>query len=233
MQEGFFPPIKRYTTAVERRLRMDRATRVRIMNDLCSDIQNRREAGQTDEQIMAELGGPAELAAELNAGFIGEGGCPKSPWRWLFLAAAVLLAAASLLAGELLEWVAGSFASLGQQEAIGVIGGADGPTAVFVTEGGAGLAGCLPYILALFSGFLLLGWCRGGKKRLALPIALCILPLAGWAAMLIILLASWGAVQPEQRGWLLQKCLWGPFLAQGIWLCLVMLVACLAKLRKK
>ena len=43
--------MKRYVNDIERNLRMDRPTRVRIMRDLGSDIQSRREAGATDEQM--------------------------------------------------------------------------------------------------------------------------------------------------------------------------------------
>lgn len=45
MKKKCIPPVKRYMTAIERRLCMDAKTRVRIMNDLISDFQNRRTPG--------------------------------------------------------------------------------------------------------------------------------------------------------------------------------------------
>ena len=56
------PPVKRYMNAIERRLRVDRKTKIRIMTELASDFQSRRESGQTDEAIMKELGTPEEVA---------------------------------------------------------------------------------------------------------------------------------------------------------------------------
>lgn len=59
---------------------------------------------------------------------------------------------------------------------IGVIGGADGPTAVFVTtkpDSWLGtLWGLLPWGTGIISVGLLLGWCRKDKKRLLLPTIL-------------------------------------------------------------
>ena len=63
------PPVKRYMNAIERRLNTDRKTRTRIMMELASDFQSRRENGQSDEAIMMERGSPAEVAAEFNAAF--------------------------------------------------------------------------------------------------------------------------------------------------------------------
>lgn len=59
---------------------------------------------------------------------------------------------------------------------IGVIGGADGPTAVFVTtkpDSWLGtLLGLLPWGTGIISAGLLLGWCHKEKKRLLLPMIL-------------------------------------------------------------
>ena len=38
--------MKRYVNTVERCLRLDPATRLRVMNDLASDLQSRLEAGR-------------------------------------------------------------------------------------------------------------------------------------------------------------------------------------------
>ena len=85
--------LARYLRAVRRRLPLSGQMRDRVMDDLRSSINERREAGQTDAEIFAALG-PAVLA---------------------------------LLAG-LLKTVTNlrGFAS------VGVIGGADGPTEIFI-----------------------------------------------------------------------------------------------------
>lgn len=59
---------------------------------------------------------------------------------------------------------------------IGIIGGADGPTAVFVStkpDSWLGtLLGFLPWGTGIISAGLLLGWCHKDKKRLLLPMIL-------------------------------------------------------------
>ena len=59
---------------------------------------------------------------------------------------------------------------------IGIIGGADGPTAVFVStkpDSWLGtLLGLLPWGTGIISAGLLLGWCHKDKKRLLLPMIL-------------------------------------------------------------
>lgn len=178
--------VKRYMNAIERRLRMDGKTRQRIMRDLASDFHNRRDAGQTDAEIMAELGSPDQVAAEFNAAF-GGGAWTPSPWRWLFLAGAILTGVVLLLT----LWLLPLFNAVGD---MGIIGGADGPTAIIVTSRSGSAdpdtvimtGGTL--ILTLLAGFLLLGWCRGGGKRAWLPVILCALPLVGailWAAIIL------------------------------------------------
>ena len=51
--------MKSYVNAVERRLNLPREIKARVMSDFQSSIVARREAGQTDEEIYAELGTPA------------------------------------------------------------------------------------------------------------------------------------------------------------------------------
>ena len=172
--------VKRYMNAIERGLRMDRRTKARVMGDLASDFQNRRDAGQSDAEIMAELGTPAQAAAELNAAFAAEApaadrawGAP-SRWRWPFLALAVLALLVSFGAACFLRYMPAFEAG-----SVGVIGGADGPTAVFVTAAPTVSMLAEPWLfLAALCGFLLLGWCRADRKRLWLPILLSGVPLA-------------------------------------------------------
>ena len=163
--------VKQYMNAIERALRVDWKTRVRIMNDLCSDFQSRRDAGQTDEQIMAELGSPKAVAAEFNAAFAEEHGPYQSPLRWIWLALAVLL---PLVA----NWTGLQPA---EASSIGIIGGADGPTAIFVTAR-FGWSDVLPWAVGFLALFLLAGWCRKARGRLWLPLLLCAV-VSVWSAV--------------------------------------------------
>ena len=114
--------LARYLRAVRRRLSLSGQMKDRVMDDLRSSINERREAGQTDAEIFAALGPAKQAAAELTAQLPGYA-FRKSPLRFVCLGAAVL----ALLAG-LLKTVTNlrGFAS------VGVIGGADGPTEIFI-----------------------------------------------------------------------------------------------------
>lgn len=131
--------MKKYTRSVERRLNLPKDVKKRAMSDFLSSIQARREAGMTDEEICAELGTPKNAAADLNEQ-MKEYAYRKSPWRFLFLALAVLsggwliLYQIFLAFGMLLDTLKFSFYP-NESASIGIIGGADGPTSVFVTGG--------------------------------------------------------------------------------------------------
>ena len=172
--------MKRYVNTVERCLRLDPATRLRVMNDLASDLQSRLEAGETMEQIRAELGGPEQLAAALEAEFAAHRD-PAPRWRWWLLAgAAAVLAAAAF----------GSCAQRQAAASVGIIGGADGPTAIFVS-GPVAFPGWWPlglvWAVLLVAAFLLLGWCRHGRpRRCWLPAALCTAVLVAEGALAVL-----------------------------------------------
>ena len=153
--------MKHYTNAVERRLNLPREVRSRVMHDFCSSIEGRREAGQTDDEIYAELGSPKKVAAELNEQ-MKDYAYVKSPWRWLFLGLSILCGCYLAIEGA-----AGIFAYFLTQStaaSVGIIGGADGPTAIFVTASPTGLAGraVLTLIVLLLGilGFYRLSRCK-------------------------------------------------------------------------
>jgi len=132
--------MKKYTTAIERRLNLPREMKARVMSDFISSVQARREAGQSDAEIYAELGNPNKAAAELNEQ-MKEFTYRKSPWRYLFAACAAY-GAAELLGGLIARLMYLFLrdpllsTSMGEAASVGIIGGADGPTAVFVTTPG-------------------------------------------------------------------------------------------------
>lgn len=74
--------MKKYTRAVNRKLNLPSDVKRRVMTDFTSSIQSRKEAGKTDEEIYAELGSPADVAADLNEQ-MKEFAYIKSPWRWV------------------------------------------------------------------------------------------------------------------------------------------------------
>jgi len=131
--------LKKYAKAVERRLNLPAKVKARVMSDFITSLEARRETGKTPEKLIQELGSPKKAAAELNAQ-MEEYTYRKSPWRYLFAACAVYGGVKILgaLWGYLMFLLFRAQLSLTQSEAasIGVIGGADGPTAVFITTPG-------------------------------------------------------------------------------------------------
>lgn len=119
-----------YLHAIRRKLNMPKEVKERVMSDLVSSIEERREAGQTDEMIYAELGTPAQVAADLMEQMQAFT-YVKSPLRWVCLILAVVSGIALLFGGGI-----GLLTYLLNQSinsSIGIIGGADGPTTIFVT----------------------------------------------------------------------------------------------------
>lgn len=77
----------RYLRAVRRRLTLPKKMKDRVMDNLRSSINERREAGQTDAEILAALGSAKQAASELTAQLPGYA-FRKSPLRFICLGAA-------------------------------------------------------------------------------------------------------------------------------------------------
>jgi len=153
--------LKKYLAAVKRRLNLPRDVKNRVMTDFASSLQGRLEAGQSEEEILAELGSPKKAAAELNEQ-MKEFAFRKSLWRWPCLGAGILSLIVFLTRG--IPLVVLSFPV--HQSSIGIIGGADGPTSILVTSSYPlnpwyGLLWLIPVVLG-FAGFFLL--CRLRRK---------------------------------------------------------------------
>ncbi len=153
--------MKKYVNSVERHLNLPREVKARVMSDFGSSIAARRESGQSDEAIYAELGSPKKAAAELNEQ-MKEFVYRKSPWRFVFLAAAAYGAyklLGRLWACILLLWI--GLQAPSEAASVGIIGGADGPTAIFVTAP-MWMSYVLPVLMVIAGvwGFLRLRKCK-------------------------------------------------------------------------
>lgn len=122
--------MKKYIKAVKWHLNMPKELRNRVINDFESDIASRLETGQSNEQIKKEFGSPRQAAAELNKQ-MEEYTYKKSPLRWgcfiLMIFSFLLFLFRGLLG--LLAFLFNSHLN----HSIGIIGGADGPTAIFIS----------------------------------------------------------------------------------------------------
>lgn len=152
--------MKKYLKAVERKLALPKNLKERVMADLISSVEARSEQGRTDTEIFEELGSPKVVARELNEQ-MKEYTYRKSPWRYLFALFAVYGAVEVLRtvwSGILLYMLKGNGLFFPKAASVGVIGGADGPTAIFVTTSVAASSGYRMLLLgAVGAVFLLLG----------------------------------------------------------------------------
>ena len=152
--------IEKYLKAVSRRLNLPKDVKERVMSDFVSSIRARQENGQSDELILAELGSPRKAAAELNEQ-MKEFAYRKSLWRFFFAGVAAYGAAKllELLFGQIVYWIMRHPVRM-ESASIGVIGGADGPTAIFVTSPPAtGYLIALVLLVVGIWGFLRLSRC--------------------------------------------------------------------------
>lgn len=123
--------LARYLRAVRRHLALPKQVKDRVIDDLRCSFDERREAGQTDEEIFASLGSARQVAAEWNEQLRAQA-YRKSPWRVIPLAVAILAALALVVTA--IELVFAHIAA----RSIGIISGADGPTAIFITSSPGG-----------------------------------------------------------------------------------------------
>ena len=154
--------MEKFLRRVKRRLELPRDLKERVMTDLVSSVQARRDAGKTDAQIMDELGSPKEVSALLNEQ-MKEYTFRKSPWCFLFAALGIYGAARLLgsLISRIIAFFAGVSIAVRESATIGVIGGADGPTAIFVTAPRwTGLTVSVGALIVGAVGFLLLRRCK-------------------------------------------------------------------------
>lgn len=94
----------------------------------------------------------------------GEKEKKKSPWRFLFLTAAALGALELLGSGA--AWLLSRFLGAAQGAAsVGIIGGADGPTAIFVTYSEPPIWNILVPVLLVIVGIWGYLRLKGGKGK--------------------------------------------------------------------
>ena len=154
--------MKKYIQSVARRLNLSKGVRERVISDFESSIAARLESGMSEEEVYAELGTPKKAAADLNEqmkGFTYH----KSPWRFLFAGLAVYSGVRlldRLWTQIVVWWVTGAFQAK-EGASIGIICGADGPTAIFVTTP-VWTSWALPALLLVLGiwGFLRLRKCK-------------------------------------------------------------------------
>ena len=160
---------REYIRAVLRASGLPGSVRRRLRADLESDFAARRAGGQSEQEIIAAMGPPDQLAGELRESFAPRTRTRREKWALalavvfglLLLAGLIWLLAEQLVLGTLLGALTGATGPVG---GVGVIGGADGPTAVFVSTGTLSLPLGLLALL-LLGAVLCLGLYRYWRKQ--------------------------------------------------------------------
>lgn len=121
---------EQYIRKILKRIKVTDKTKARIKSDLQTELQSREEAGETMEQIIAQKGSPQVVADAFN------GACDAQMRRQYRARQSLKAAAFMLIALALVllcvNWI-GNAAVLGSTS-VGIIGGADGPTRIFVAR---------------------------------------------------------------------------------------------------
>lgn len=157
--------MKKYIRAVRRRLNLPAEVRDRALTEFVSTVNTLQQSGMTGDEIIRQLGTAKQAASAINEK-MKDYAYRKSPWRFAFAAMAVI--GAVELLGYLAAWFAvnvlgGISFPVTEAATVGIIGGADGPTAVFVAAS-VGPVSELLWVLLLTAagiyGYLRLCRCR-------------------------------------------------------------------------
>lgn len=129
-----------YVRAIVRNLRLPHKTKRRIKNDLLNAFIVRMEAGESQEQIIADMGAPEKVAAEFHENFSDQLLPQRTALDWILFIGGIFFGVLALwqvidsfLFPALLHAMMGNFDMHSAPSGdIAIIGGADGPTSIFV-----------------------------------------------------------------------------------------------------
>lgn len=129
-----------YVRAIVRNLRLPHKIKRRIKNDLLNDFIVRMEAGESQEQIIADMGAPEKVAAEFHENFSDQLLPHRTALDWTLFIGGIFFGVLALwqvidsfLFPALLRAMMGNFDMHSTPSGdIAIIGGADGPTSILV-----------------------------------------------------------------------------------------------------
>lgn len=118
---------ERYLNGIRRRLKLDRKTSGRVISDLREEIHQAEAGGESLEAILARMGSAEAVAAEYRRSFL-EDQAYRAARRMRRCRTAALACGAVFLGMLCLR-----IAARPLMPALGIIGGADGPTQILVS----------------------------------------------------------------------------------------------------
>ncbi|MCI6639375.1 MAG: sodium ion-translocating decarboxylase subunit beta [Pygmaiobacter massiliensis] len=183
--------IKQYLRSIERQLRLPQSVRKRVMSDLSGDIEARLEAGKAPCEIFDELGTASQVAQNFNESFKKEIPTP-SFWRHFFL-----FAAGAVFLLWLVQMAFCLYQSINLAGSVGIIGGADGPTAIYVAAQ-PGPFGLLPLFIGLWVCYRLFQYNGFGSRSQYRKAALfSVLGILLWLAGAAVFAADCLSLMPN------------------------------------
>lgn len=122
-----------YIEEIIRRLVLPNATKKRIRQDLAQDIQSAIDQGETLEQVIRRMGSPEDVARDFNESLAPPAAVlsGKQKAAKIILILVIVLSSLSLLSTGITFLFVFLFSF---NQSLGIIGGADGPTAIFITS---------------------------------------------------------------------------------------------------
>lgn len=151
-----------YLRSILRRIKAPAKIRERIRMDLLTEMEAQEETGASFAEIAAEKGDPAQVAASFNETYSGTEVRRRYYWEKgllilsvLFFSMAAVLLLCSAAAGQLAAWEI-SPGNAGEST-VGIIGGADGPTQIYVSASGISLFSLISRLTIFGSIVLLMG----------------------------------------------------------------------------
>lgn len=153
---------EQYIKAFSSALKVDRKTKKKIVDDISFDISKRVSNGETMESIIEDMGEPKTLAGDFNSQ-LSKPRDKKLIYLWIVSAVSFCISLALTAKYIYLKYVLTGNAS----HTVGIIGGADGPTEIYVTANISGteslVFGIIVFMaIALLSVFFIL---RRKKKN--------------------------------------------------------------------
>lgn len=121
-----------YIEEIMRHLVLPNATKKRIRQDLEQDIQSAIDQGETFDQVMRRMGSSEDVARDFNESLAAPAAVLSGKQKAvkILLIVVIVLSALSLLSTGIPLLFSFLFSF---HQSLGIIGGADGPTAIFIT----------------------------------------------------------------------------------------------------
>ena len=120
---------EQYIKRILKSIKVTDKTKERIRYDIQTEIESMEEMGLTIEEIVLKKGSPKKVADEFNQSYSN-----TKMREWHYTQKTLKIAGAVLLSVSVLAFICNTLGSTFLMQDVSIIGGADGPTNIIVTE---------------------------------------------------------------------------------------------------